>query len=110
MKSISNRDESNFLCTSSHHTGSAPDVSWRAVISANQNLHRAILTRLNVLSEVFVLDAKEKEDTISITFWLYNLVLIFQYNFKHTWLCVGGKKHTNDQYYNIYHYCSKINE
>lgn len=38
-----------------HHTGGAPDVSRRAVVSTNQNLHRAVLTRLDVLSEVFML-------------------------------------------------------
>lgn len=39
-----------------HHTGGAPDVGGRAVVSADQNLHRAVLTRLDVRCEVLVLE------------------------------------------------------
>ena len=38
-----------------HHAGGAPDVGGRAVVSADQHLHRAVLTRLDVLTEVLVL-------------------------------------------------------
>lgn len=44
-----------------HHTGGAPDVSRCAVVSADQNLHRAVLTRLDVLGEVLVLRTGEKQ-------------------------------------------------
>ena len=38
-----------------NHAGSAPDVGGRTVVSADQHLHRAVLTRLDVLAEVLVL-------------------------------------------------------
>lgn len=38
-----------------HHAGSAPDVSGCAIVSTNQDLHRTILTRLDVFGKVFVL-------------------------------------------------------
>lgn len=38
-----------------HHTGGAPDVGRRAVVGPDQDLHRAVLARLDVLSEVLVL-------------------------------------------------------
>lgn len=48
------------LCwRSAHHAGGAPDVGWCVVVSTDQNLHRAVLTRLDVLSEVFVLTTTE---------------------------------------------------
>lgn len=43
-----------------HHTGGAPDVCRCAVVCADQNLHRAVLTRLDVLGEVLVLRPGEK--------------------------------------------------
>jgi len=46
---------------SSHHAGGAPDVGRRVVGSADQNLHGAVLTRLDVVSEVFVLTARRDD-------------------------------------------------
>ena len=40
----------------SHHAGGAPEVGWGAIVSSYQDLHRAVLTRLDVLCEVFVLE------------------------------------------------------
>lgn len=42
----------------SHHAGGAPDVRRGAVTSSDQNLNGAVLSRLDVLSEVLVLDNK----------------------------------------------------
>lgn len=42
-----------------HHAGGAPDVSWCVIVSTNQNLHRAVLTRLDVFSEVFMLITRD---------------------------------------------------
>lgn len=44
-----------------HHTGSAPDVGRCAVVGADQDLHRAVLARLDVLSEVLVLRTGQKQ-------------------------------------------------
>lgn len=43
-----------------YHAGSAPDVGWRVVVGADQDLHRAVLTRLDVLAEVLVLRTRKK--------------------------------------------------
>lgn len=48
-----------------HHTGGAPDVGGRAVVSADQNLHRAVLTRLDVRCEVLVLGGTGGEALLS---------------------------------------------
>lgn len=41
--------------SSAHHAGGAPDVGWRVVACTNQDFYRAVLTCLDVFSEVFVL-------------------------------------------------------
>lgn len=43
---------------SAHHAGGAPDVGRRVVVGTDQDLHRAVLTRLDVLAEVFMLMVK----------------------------------------------------
>lgn len=46
----------NTVCRrSAHHAGGAPYVGRSIVVGTDQNLHRTILTRLDVFSEVFVL-------------------------------------------------------
>lgn len=45
----------------SHHAGYAPDVCRSAIVSPNQDLHRTVLTGLDVLCEVFVLESRHEE-------------------------------------------------
>lgn len=40
-----------------YHARRAPDVGWGPVLSADQHLHGPVLPRLDVLSEVLVLEA-----------------------------------------------------
>lgn len=42
-----------------YHACCAPDVSWGAILSTNQDLHGPVLPSLNILSEVLVLEEKE---------------------------------------------------
>lgn len=44
-----------------YHAGRAPDVSRRSILCSNQNLQSSVLSGLNVLSEVFVLDKRQKQ-------------------------------------------------
>lgn len=50
------------FCTSEYvyHAGSAPDVSRGSVLCSNQNLQSSVLSGLNVLCEVFVLEKREE--------------------------------------------------
>lgn len=47
---------------SAHHAGGAPDVGRRVVVGTDQDLHRAVLTRLDVLAEVLMLMVKEEKN------------------------------------------------
>ena len=41
--------------TQAYHAGHTPDVSWRTVVTTQQNLQRAVLSGLDLLAEVLVL-------------------------------------------------------
>lgn len=44
-----------------YHAGRAPDVSRWSVLRSNENFQSSVLSGLNVLCEVFVLDVRERE-------------------------------------------------
>ena len=44
-----------------HHAGGAPNIRWRAISRADQNFQRSVLPRLNIFSEMMILDRNGNE-------------------------------------------------
>lgn len=55
----------HLLCVCVYHAGGAPDVCRWSILCSNQDLQSSVLSGLNVLSEVFVLDERDRDRSLS---------------------------------------------